>query len=132
MDLEKFLELLFANPDNIHIEYSNVNGQERFVVNGKEITNRKEGESFDDTEVLELIAEYKENLELLDDCIFMEMIDEVSEVIDLNQVNALLSQNHFTEGEAQVVTEYIMFMNKIIHEKLLCKIEDLSSLLERF
>lgn len=129
MNLEKLLELVFENPDNISIEYSNINGKEKFIVNGKELS------IFDDSEIKTLISEYKKNIELLDDCTFteaMEALEDRSENIDLNQLDKLINQESFTEKEAQTIKAHIDFMSSIIHEKISNKIQILTELLDKF
>ena len=50
MNLEKFLELVLTNPDNISIQYSNINGEEKLIVNGKDLS-KEEGEKFGELEL---------------------------------------------------------------------------------
>lgn len=130
MNLERLLELVFNNPDNISIDYSNINGEERLIVNGEDLSECKE--SFDDQETLELVAKYKENIAHLDDCIFVEMLDEVAGIIDLKELDSLLNQEHFTEAEAELVEGHINFMNTVIQEKIINKVQDLIELLGKF
>lgn len=128
MNLEKLLELVFENPDNISIEYSNINGKEKFIVNGKELS------VFDDSEIKTLISEYKKNIELLDDCTFTEAIEALEDRsnIDLNQLDKLINQESFTEKEAQTIKAHIDFMSSIIREKIFNKIQVLTELLDKF
>lgn len=128
MNLEKLLELVFENPDNISIEYSNINGKEKFIVNGKELS------VFDDSEIKTLISEYKKNIELLDDCTFTEAMEALEDRsnIDLNQLDKLINQESFTEKEAQTIKAHIDFMSSIIHEKISNKIQVLTELLDKF
>lgn len=130
MNLEKFIELVFNNPENISIEYSNINGEERLIVNGEDLSGC--GGSFDDQETLKLVADYKESIAQLDDCIFVEMLDEVANVIDLHELDSLLNQEHFTEEEAEIVEGQINYMKTIIHEKIAEKVQGLIELLEKF
>lgn len=128
MNLEKLLELVFENPDNISIEYSNINGKEKIIVNGKELS------IFDDSEIKTLISEYKKNIELLDDCTFTEAMEALEDRsnIDLNQLDKLINQESFTEKEAQTIKAHIDFMSSIIHEKISNKIQVLTELLDKF
>lgn len=129
MDLEKFFELLFSNPDNIHLEYSNINGQESLRINGEEIIDTPD--EFDDTTIKEYIARFKDNIQLLDDCTFVEVIDEVEHIIDIQSLDELISQESFTEDEAELVYGQLNFINTVIHEKLANKVQDMIELLDR-
>lgn len=129
MDLEKFLELVFSNPDNIRVEYTNINGQESLKVNGEELLPEKE--RYDDTPIKEYISKYKDNIKLLDDCTFLEVIEEAEEVINIQSLDELLKQDSYTQEEAELVYGQLNFINTIIHEKLTNKVQDLIELIER-
>lgn len=129
MDLEKFFELLFSNPDNIHLEYSNINGQESLRINGEEIIDTPD--EYDDTPIKEYIARFKDNIQLLDDCTFVEVIDEVEHTIDIQSLDELISQESFTEDEAELIYGQLNFINTVIHEKLANKVQNMIKLLDR-
>lgn len=130
MSLENFLSLLQSNPTTISISYEINNGKQRLVVNGEQV--KLEEETFDDSHVLELIRNYKENIELLDSCVFVETMEEVGEIFDLKALDAALSQTHFTEREAEELENCIGYINSVIHKKLSDKIQQSIELLERF
>lgn len=129
MDLEKFFELLFSNPDNIHLEYSNINGQESLRINGEEVIDTPD--EYDDTPIKEYITRFKDNIQLLDDCTFVEVIDEVEHIIDIQSLDELISQESFTKDEAELVYGQLNFINTVIHEKLANKVQDMIELLDR-
>lgn len=142
MDLEKFFELLLSNSDNVHLEYSNINGQESLRINGEELfgtpdkeeeekEEKEEKEVYDDTAIKEYISNYKDNIQLLDDCTFVEVIEQVENVIDIQALDELLSQESFTKDEAELIYEQLNFINTAIHEKLVNKIQDLQELIDR-
>ena len=144
MDLEKFFELLLSNPNNVHLEYSNINGQESLRINGEELfgtpdkeeeekeeEEKEEKEVYDDTAIKEYISNYKDNIQLLDDCTFVEVIEQVENVIDIQALDELLSQESFTQDEAELIYEQLNFINTVIHEKLVNKIQDLQELIDR-
>lgn len=140
MDLEKFFELLLSNPNNVHLEYSNINGQESLRINGEELfgtpdkeeeEKEEEKEVYDDTAIKEYISNYKDNIQLLDDCTFVEVIEQVENVIDIQALDELLSQESFTQDEAELIYEQLNFINTVIHEKLVNKIQDLQELIDR-
>ena len=142
MDLEKFFKLLLSNPENIHLEYSNINGQESLRINGEELfgtpdkekekEKEEEKEIYDDTAIKKYISNYKDNIQLLDDCTFVEVIEQVENVIDIQALDELLSQESFTRDEAELIYEQLNFINTAIHEKLVNKIQDLQELIDRF
>ena len=133
MDLEKFFKLLLSNPENIHLEYSNINGQESLRINGEELfgtpdkekEEKEEKEIYDDTAIKKYISNYKDIIQLLDDCTFVEVIEQVENVIDIQALDELLSQESFTRDEAELIYEQLNFINTAIHEKLVNKIQDL-------
>ena len=133
MDLEKLFALLLSNPDNIHLEYSNVNGQESLRINGEELfdTPDEEVEIYDDAPIKEYISKYKDNIKLLDDCTFVEVIEQVEDVIDIQVLDELLKQESFTQDEAELIYGQLNFINTVIHEKLANKVQNMIELLDR-
>ena len=127
MDLERLFELVFSNPDNIHIEYTSIDGRESLIVNGEELIPKR----YDDTPVKEYISKFKDNIKQLDDSIFLEVTEEASEIIDVQSLDELLDQDSFTQEEAELIYGQLNFMNSIIHEKLTNKVQDLIELIER-
>lgn len=128
MDFEKLINLILNNPENINIEYSNVNGKEKLVINGEEI---KREESFDDSEIKEEVKNYKDIVEELDDCLFIEICDDIKESIDLVTFDELLKQDSYTEEEAEIVEQMLCFAETAIHEHVSNKIQDLQEILDK-
>lgn len=129
MDLEKFLELVFNNPDNISIQYSNVNGEEKLVVNGEDLTNRK----YDDSQIKEKIAEYKAKIEKLDDYIFELVIDEAEKRnFNLHEMNKGLELEHYTPQDKLYANNVIEMMTEVIQEVIRREIQNLIDTLEQF
>lgn len=127
-NLERITELIKANPDNIEVHYTNVNGRVRLVVNGEELPCQ----TYDDSRVKEYISNYKKNLELLDDCIFIDTMEEISETIDIKALDEALNQDHFTEDDAAEIIDCLEYINAVIHEKLVAHIQSSIDLLEKF
>lgn len=127
MDLERLFELVFSNPDNIHIEYTSIDGRESLIVNGEELIPKR----YDDTPVKEYISKFRDNIKQLDDSIFLEVTEEASEIIDVQSLDELLDQDSFTQEEAELIYGQLNFINSIIHEKLTNKVQDLIELIER-
>ena len=128
MDFEKLINLILNNPGNISIEYSNVNGEEKLVINGKEITEEK---SFDDSVIKEEVKNYKNIVENLDDCLFLEVCEDMSEMIDIKTFDELLEQDSYTKEEAEAVSHMINITKTIIRERILQKFQDLEEVLKQ-
>lgn len=128
MDLEQFLEVLLTNPQNIKIEYSNIDGKETLIVNGKEITEKEE---YNDTEILNKIATFKSNIELLDENIYVEVLEDAQD-INFKHLDTLISQEHFSKEEANIVSQQIDKIYELIRQKITSKVYELAELLEKF
>lgn len=95
----------------------------------KEDTSDK---TFDDSEIKELVAEFKDSIEELDDSIFLESLEKARSAVDVKRFNDLLSLETFTEDEATEVTCLIDYFSQIISTTLQEKIQELFSLSEKF
>lgn len=133
MNLEKLLEnyskLLEAafNSENINIQYSNVNGKEKLVVNGKDLI-----EEFDDSKIKERIAKFKESMDKLDSCTLTEACDKISEHICLKDFDEFLNREHYSEKESENMNELLDKVCELIKEHIDEKIDTLSDLYELF
>lgn len=79
------------------------------------------------------IANYKKNIDLLDDCIFVDVLDELAYFhIDLKQFDELLNKEQLTESEGTYVCYLIDFTSSLIQQHILNKIKNLSELLDNF
>ena len=58
-------------------------------------------EDYDDSEILEFVKEFKENIKELDDQVFVESVEETD--LDLHEFNRLLNLEHFSEEETESV-----------------------------
>ena len=123
MNFEKLFDLILANPDNISITYSNINGKETLKVNGKEVSE------FDDSQIKKDIAHYKEIIDKLDSCIFVEVLERAGEHIDLKELDTLLEKEHFTEEEADKITEELNTIKGAFICELHNKIEEYKELI---
>lgn len=127
MNLERLFELVFSNPSNINIQYQNINGKEKLVVNGEELTTDKK---FDDSKIKELVSKYKASIDSIDDCDFVEIMEEVGNHLDLKTFDELLTQESYDEEDAAILESMISFTKLAIHEHLSNKIEDIKEILE--
>lgn len=86
-----------------------------------------------ESNIKEKIANYKRNLDLLDDCIFVDVLDELPTYnIDLKQFDELLNKEELTEPEEIYVSYLIDFTNSLIRQHIANKIEDLNELIDNF
>lgn len=121
--------------------------EESLEVNGTKIAlNKKDGvisisvtsdnkdavEGFDDSCIKEIIKEYKERIEELDDCLFVEAAEEMGQYFDVQRFDELLNQDTFTEEEAAEVSEMIDQSSQIICDHLEDKINELVDVYNRF
>ena len=127
MNLERLLEIVFNNPDNISFQYSNINGKEKLIVNGEDLSDN---ETFDDTKIKELIKDYKERFNELDDNIFDLIVTEADKRgINLSEMNQALEQEHYTEEEALNANNVITIMSDIISHVIKREIDSLQDIL---
>lgn len=95
MNLERLLELVFSNPDNLRVEYSNINGKETCFVNGINVLEKEE--TFNDQAIKEKISLYKENLKYLDEWIWNLVIDEATNRnFNLSEMDRILDLDSYT------------------------------------
>lgn len=132
MNLERLLEqLLFTDPNNISIQYSNINGTEKLIVNGKDLTDQDE--SYDDSQIKEKIASYKEKIDKLDDYIFELVIDEAEKRnFNLYEMNKGLELEHYTPQDELYANDVIKLMTELIQEVIKQEVQKLADLLEMF
>ena len=86
-----------------------------------------------DKNIKNVIANYKRNLDLLDDCIFVNVLDELASYhVNLKQFDELLNKEELTESEEIYVAYLIDFTNSLIRQHIVNKIKDLNELLDKF
>lgn len=93
---------------------------------------KKEEKDFDDSEIKDIIKEYKKNIESLDDDLFLEIVEELTTKIDLNKFNELLDLETFTEEKASKIAEMIDISVDIIASHLSHKIQRMVELYDSF
>lgn len=86
-----------------------------------------------DANIKDKIANYKRNLDLLDDCIFVDVLDELATYnVNLKQFDDLLNKEELTESEETYVSYLIDFTNSLTRQHILNKITDLIELIDNF
>ena len=125
--LNNLFQLIYSNPDKLNIEYSYKDGKKSLKVNGEEQLAQ-----FDVSNVKKDIEVYRKNLELLDDCMFVEVCESIENEIDLKQMDDLLKQESFTKAEANLVYDLIGKVNESIANKIDDRIEELKEIRNNF
>lgn len=115
MNLERLFELVFSNPENISIEYSNKDGKETLIVNGEDLLDRSI--PYNDSKIKKKIADYNEKIKMLDDYIFEKVMDEAEERnFNLFEMNKGLELEHYTPQKETYANNVIEIMTDLIHE----------------
>lgn len=121
--------------------------EESLEVNGTKIAlNKKDGvinisvtsnneninETFDDSRIKEVIRKYKERIEELDDCLFVDVVEDMGKSFDIREFNCLLDKDSYTEEEALEIADKIDVSIDIIRKHLENKINKLVNVYNRF
>ena len=91
-----------------------------------------EEKPFNDSEVKEYVSEFRNNIEALNDSLFVKVTEEFGETFDTKEFDTLLKLDSYTKQEAEKVTEMISEFSDIVCKHLQCEIEKLVELYERF
>lgn len=130
MNLEKLINLVLENSDNIKITYSNINGEEKLSVNDEEISIKEE--SFNDSEIKERVTNFKHLMDELDSCTLTEACDKISDHICLKDFDDFLNKEHYTEEESNNMNELLDKVSNVIKETINEKINTLENLYTLF
>lgn len=87
---------------------------------------------FDDTEVKNIVAEFKERINELDDCLFMEILEDLKTKLDIKELDSFLELKSFDKDTANRLTEMINLASDVMLSHLSSKIGDLVKLYNRF
>jgi adenine-specific DNA methylase len=113
------------------------NGTKEVEIDGVKVKVTKDDDIFevsavyDNTDIKNLIKEYKETIEKLDDDIFLEATEELGKIYDLTKFNELLDAKSLTEEESDLVEKIINKSIDLISTTVQNKIQDLLDLYER-
>lgn len=92
----------------------------------------KASEIFNDSSTKEMVTSYKENVEDLDDDIFIKATEELAKKMDISKFNDLLELDSFSEEQAIKVEKMIAISSDVICSHLQQKIKDMVKLYEKF
>ena len=89
-------------------------------------------EKFDDREIKKYISKFRENIKLIDDCLFVKIAEEFGKSYNTKEFDELLKLDSYTEQKAEEVLEMISEFSDIVCKNLQCEIEKLIELYEKF
>lgn len=139
LDLLEILKLLI--PESINRGYSDDNGSISVKNENGKITiecsynigiEDTSDESFDDSDIKEIVAEFKDSIKNLDDSIFLESLEKAKAAVDVKRFDELLNLEKYSEAEATEVACLIDYFSQIISVTLQDKIAELLNLSEKF
>lgn len=90
-------------------------------------SNEKE-DVFDDSKIKETVVDFKQNINKLDDSLFIESLKQFKEIADIKRFNDLLNQDNFTEEEAFEINKMINKYAQVIKDLIDIKIDNLADL----
>lgn len=139
LDLLEILKLLIPEGTNQgcsdnseSISVKNENGKITIECSYNIGTEDTSDESFDDSDIKEIVAEFKDSIKNLDDSIFLESLEKAKAAVDVKRFDELLNLEKYSEAEATEVACLIDYFSQIISVTLQDKIAELLNLSEKF
>lgn len=87
---------------------------------------------FNDKYVKEEVSEFMSNLKLIDDDMFIDIYEELRNVMDCNKFDSLLELKEYNQEEADLTLDMIAKASSVIKAHLNNKITSLTNLYSRF
>lgn len=128
MNIIELLNFINESSNDIKIYYSYINGESKFFINGVNIFAK---EFYDDSEIKNEIKKYKSVIDDLDDCLFLDVIEDIKSMIDIKTFDELLEQDSYTEDEEEIVSHMISLTKTVINEHVQNRISDYQDILKR-
>lgn len=133
-DLEKLIELM-GNliPEGTNEEIDTDEYKISLVKDGDNIKIQivEKEEAFDDSEIKEVVSEFKEAIEELDDDLFVEIAEDFSTKLNNKEFNDLLNLESYSEEQAAKVSEMIEIATTIIRSHIQNKIQNLFEIYDK-
>ena len=133
-DLEKLIELM-GNliPEGTNEEIDTDEYKISLVKDGDNIKIQivEKEKAFDDSEIKEVVSEFKEAIKELDDDLFVEIAEDFSSKLDNKEFNDLLDLESYTEEQAAKVSEMIEIATNIIRSHIQNKIQNLFEIYDK-
>lgn len=89
-------------------------------------------EDFDDTDIKDIVSEFRDSINNLDDCIFLQALERAEKAIDIQRFDELLNLEKYSEVEATEVACLIDYFSQIISTVLQEKIQELVGMSNKF
>lgn len=126
MDIVKqIIKIIEQSPnDDLNIFYLSTGEKELFQINGVDIISK-------DNNIKKEINDFKSVIEDLDDCLFLEIVEDLESIIDIKTFDELLEQESLTEEETEIVSHMISHSKTVINEHIQNRIVDYEDILER-
>lgn len=141
-EIEQLFDLLSIVPEGIE-EHFDLDGAKVHISkkdgnikvslsSGYEENEEEEEDAFDDSYIKTAVTEFRKGLDRIDDCLFLEILDELKGSVCLKRFNDLLDLENYTESEATEVANLMNRASAIISKHIKSKIEELTELSEMF
>lgn len=115
--------------DGIKISLSKNDGKVQLRLESEQGTQCME---FNDTSIKEVVNEFKQSIDELDDNVFLEVLEEIKDKVDIKRFDELLNLDNYNEELANEVEDLMDYTSQVICEKLQSKIQGLVDLYEKF
>lgn len=115
-DINKSLDLngmkfrISKNGNSIQVEFTSENEDE---------------ETFDDSDIKEIVEEFKDSISRLDDKVFLESLKKAKDAIDIKRFDELLNLEKYSEAEATEIECLMDYFTRVIEVTLESYIQDL-------
>lgn len=139
LDLLEILRLLIpentnqgCSIDDKSISVKNQNGEITIECSYNPESKDTSDKSFDDSEIKEIVAEFKDSIANLDDSIFLKSLERAKAAVNVKRFDELLNLEEYSEAEATEIACLINYFSQIISVTLQEKIQELVDLSEKF
>lgn len=133
-DLEKLIELM-GNliPEGTNEEIDTDEYKISLVKDGDNIKIQivEKEKAFDDSEIKEVVSEFKEAIKELDDDLFVEIAEDFSNKLNNKEFNDLLDLESYTKEQAAKVSDMIEIATNIIRSHIQNKIQNLFEIYDK-
>ena len=123
--MEELFKILLENQNADRIVYTNTNGFEKLVVDNKVVYETPKDE------LKSIIAEYKELVDVLPDCLFVEICEDLADSVSLIEFDKLLHKEKRTDEDTLVLKKMMQMSFKTIYKHIVKEINSVNALQEQ-